>query len=60
MLTVDFSKHTGKIKPMHAVGAPPLVGVRTDYFKYFQSYCSRQQLFVHAVPSVTPTLKTVR
>ena len=35
ILTVDFNKITGKIKPMHAVGQPPFLSPHhTDHFKY--------------------------
>ena len=33
-ITYDFQKVLGKIKPMHGVGQPPMIGVKTDYFKY--------------------------
>ena len=33
-VTVDFSKQLGKIKPMHAVGQPPLEGMGTEHFHY--------------------------
>ncbi len=32
--TVDFTKEVGKIKPMHGVGQPPMLGVGTGYFHY--------------------------
>ena len=35
-LTVDFGKVKGKIKPMHGVGQPPLVGINTDKFSYLK------------------------
>lgn len=34
MLKVDFNKPGGRIKPMHGVGQPPLLGVKTEYFHY--------------------------
>lgn len=34
-IKVDLTKQTGKIKPMHAVGQPPLGG---KYFKGFMHY----------------------
>ncbi len=33
-ITADFSKITGKIKPMHGVGQPPLSGLPGPYFHY--------------------------
>ena len=33
-ITIDFSKIVGKIKPMHAVGQPPILGISTDMLKY--------------------------
>ncbi|MBR1983616.1 MAG: hypothetical protein IKA12_02900 [Clostridia bacterium] len=35
-INVDLSKVVGKIKPMHGVGQPPLVGHDTSYFKYMK------------------------
>ena len=35
-LTVDFGKVKGKIKAMHGVGQPPLLGVSTDKFSYLK------------------------
>lgn len=35
-LKIDYSKKTGKIKPMHAVGVPPLIGIDTSYFSYLK------------------------
>lgn len=34
MVKVNFSKTSGVIKPMHAVGQPPLLGADTTYFRY--------------------------
>ena len=33
---VDFNKQIGKIKPMHGVGQPPLLGISTECFKYLK------------------------
>ena len=33
-LKVDFSKITGRIKPMHGVGQPPMIGLNSDYMHY--------------------------
>ena len=33
-ITADFTQTLGKIKPMHAVGQPPLEGMGTEYFHY--------------------------
>ena len=33
-LSVDFANITGKIKPMHGVGQPPMVGVNDSMFSY--------------------------
>lgn len=33
-ITVDFTHKLGNIKPMHAVGQPPLEGMGTEYFHY--------------------------
>lgn len=35
-IKVDFSKIKGRIKAMHSVGQPPLVGVDTSYFSYLK------------------------
>ena len=35
-LTADFSKITGKMKPMHGVGQPPILGINTDMFDYLR------------------------
>ncbi|MBQ2967529.1 MAG: hypothetical protein IJE10_05365 [Clostridia bacterium] len=35
-LTVDFTKEIGKIKPMHAVGQPPFVGMDFSYVSYLK------------------------
>ena len=35
-ITYDFQKTLGKIKPMHGVGQPPMIGIKTDYFKYLK------------------------
>ena len=35
-ITVDFSKITGRIKPMHGVGQPPLLGTSTSMFHYLK------------------------
>lgn len=35
-LKVDFSEITGKIKPMHGVGQPPMIGLNTDYMHYIK------------------------
>ena len=33
-ITLDFNKTNGKIKAMHGIGQPPLMGINTKYFKY--------------------------
>ena len=33
-INVDFNKSVGKIKPMHAVGQPPMLGIDSSMFKY--------------------------
>ncbi len=33
-ITANFSKITGKIKPMHAVGQPPFLGCNDRFFHY--------------------------
>ena len=33
-ITVDFNNITGKIKPMHGVGQPPIWGLDFDMFRY--------------------------
>jgi len=33
-LKVDFNKVSGKIKPMHAIGQPPITGISTEHFHY--------------------------
>ena len=33
-INVDFTKQVGKIKPMHAVGQPPMLGINSSMFKY--------------------------
>ena len=33
-ITVDFNKTIGKIKPMHAVGQPPMLGISPKMLKY--------------------------
>ena len=33
-ITATFSKITGKIKPMHAVGQPPFIGSNDKFFHY--------------------------
>jgi len=35
-ITYDFQKILGRIKPMHGVGQPPMIGIKTDYFKYLK------------------------
>lgn len=35
-INVDFSKEPGRIKPMHAIGQPPLNGISTKYFSYLK------------------------
>lgn len=35
-INVDFNKETGRIKPMHAIGQPPLDGISTRYFSYLE------------------------
>ena len=30
----NFEHSIGKINPMHAVGQPPMIGIKTEYFKY--------------------------
>ena len=34
--TINNTKTVGRIKPMHAVGQPPLLGINTEYFKYLK------------------------
>ncbi len=33
-ITADFSKVTGKVKPMHGIGQPPIIGHNTSMFHY--------------------------
>ena len=33
-ISVNFNKTVGKIKPMHAAGQPPIIGMNTGYFHY--------------------------
>ena len=33
-ITVDFNEKTGKIKPMHGIGQPPLTGLSNSMFHY--------------------------
>ena len=35
-VSVDFSKVIGKIKPMHAVGQPPFIGIDFSMFHYLK------------------------
>ena len=35
-IKADFTKITGKIKPMHGVGQPPIIGVSTEMFRYLK------------------------
>ncbi len=35
-ITIDTNKKLGKIKPMHAVGQPPMIGTSTDMFHYLK------------------------
>ena len=35
-MKVNFSNIVGKIKPMHAVGQPPMVGTDCSYFRYLK------------------------
>lgn len=35
-ITVDFSKSVGRIKAMHGVGQPPIIGIGTDMFHYLK------------------------
>ena len=35
-MKVNFSNIVGKIKPMHAVGQPPMLGTSCEYFRYLQ------------------------
>lgn len=35
-ITLDKSRRLGKIKPMHAVGQPPIIGISTDMFHYLK------------------------
>lgn len=49
-ITVDFSKITGRIKPMHGVGQPPLLGTSTSMFHYLKEAgipFSRQLIFIN-------------
>ena len=36
ILNVDFNNITGKIKPMHAVGQPPMLGTNCERFSYLK------------------------
>ncbi len=36
-LSVNFEKSLGKIKPMHAVGQPPFLGMNFSYFRYLKA-----------------------
>ena len=36
-LSVNFEKSLGKIKPMHAVGQPPFLGMDFSYFRYLKA-----------------------
>ena len=33
-ISVDFNEKTGKIKPMHGIGQPPLTGLSNSMFHY--------------------------
>ena len=33
-INIDFTKTVGKIKPMHAVGQPPMLGISDSMFHY--------------------------
>ena len=33
-ITIDVNNVIGKIKPMHGVGQPPMIGTDTDTFHY--------------------------
>ena len=35
-MKVNFDKKTGTIKPMHAVGQPPMIATNTGYFRYLK------------------------
>ena len=35
-ITADFTKITGKIKPMHGVGQPPITGLTNEMFHYLK------------------------
>ena len=35
-LSVDFDTELGVIKPMHAVGSPPVVGANVSFFPYLK------------------------
>ncbi len=35
-IQVDFNQHIGRIKPMHAIGQPPLSGVDCSYLSYLK------------------------
>ena len=35
-INVDFSKISGRIKPMHGIGQPPLSGINTHHFHYLK------------------------
>ena len=35
-ISVDFEKIIGKIKPMHAVGQPPFLGMDFSYIEYLK------------------------
>ncbi|MBQ0110320.1 MAG: hypothetical protein KBS41_00115, partial [Oscillospiraceae bacterium] len=35
-INIDFEAKTGKIKAMHGIGQPPIIGIDTDCFKYLK------------------------
>ena len=35
-MKIDFSKKLGKIKPMHGVGQPPMMGTDFSMFRYLE------------------------
>ena len=35
-ITADFAKITGKVKPMHGVGQPPMMGQSTHFYHYLK------------------------
>ena len=36
-ITLDFNKNIGQIKPMHAVGQPPFIGINFSMFDHLKN-----------------------